>query len=137
MSERNVHLLKEGFYDHWARGEYPRRPDLWLEDGELALSDDFPEPASARGQADRRKLLEDWLGAWKTFQIEVEEFIAEGDHVLVLESVRGIGKESEVEVKTTGAHLWEMREGKVASFTIYRDRDKARQAMAAKAKESQ
>lgn len=94
MTVRNVDVIKGGFYDDWARGEYPTRPDLWAPDGEVVLSDDFPDPATARGPAARRKLREDWLSAWTSWRMEAEEFIEEGDLVLVPGRVRGTGKGS-------------------------------------------
>ena len=135
MPQRNVELLKQGFYDEWTRGEYPVRSDLWDPDGELVFSDEFPDSSAARGMADRRKVLEDWLGAWRTWRMEVDEFVAEGDFVLLLNVVRGAGKGSGVEVETTGAHVWELRDGKVVGLTIYLDRDRARREMAGKVAE--
>jgi ketosteroid isomerase-like protein len=132
MSQRNVDLLKGGFYDHWARGEYPSRPDLVAAGAQFSFSDEFPDLGSACDPVGRRKLLEDWLSAWIVWRVEAEEFVEEGNLVLVLNRVWGTGKGSDVEVETTGAHLWELRDGEVVAWTIYLDQGRARQEMARK-----
>jgi ketosteroid isomerase-like protein len=61
--------------------------------------------------------------------IEADEFIASGDHVLVLIRWKGTGKGSGVEMEAEGAHLWAFRDGLAVRFDVYRDRDEARAAL--------
>jgi hypothetical protein len=52
----------------------------------------------------------------------------DGERVLVLYSFTGRGKASDMEVgqlRTVGAHLFNIRAGKVARLTVYADADRA------------
>jgi ketosteroid isomerase-like protein len=52
-------------------------------------------------------------------------YVELGDHVVVLATYHGRGKGSGVEVHQLGAHVFELRDGKVVRLEIFADREKA------------
>jgi ketosteroid isomerase-like protein len=73
----------------------------------------------------RNERLRQWLSPWENWRCEAEEFIAHGDHVVVLARYRGRGKGSGAPVDTQGAHVWTMRNGKAVRLEIFADRQRA------------
>jgi ketosteroid isomerase-like protein len=71
----------------------------------------------------------DFLGAWKDFRAEVEEYRElDDERVLVLIRFRGRGKTSDLEIdqmRAKGATLYYVRGGKVTRIVTYFDRDRA------------
>jgi ketosteroid isomerase-like protein len=57
--------------------------------------------------------------------VEAEEYLEIGDHVVALVSYHGRGKGSGVEINQQGAHVFELRDGKVQRLEIFADRDRA------------
>jgi hypothetical protein len=54
-----------------------------------------------------------------------EDFIASGEHVVVLCRYTGRGQGSDVDVDTHGAHLWTFREGTAIRLEIFSSRERA------------
>ena len=67
-----------------------------------------------------------WLSSWEEWRVEPEDFLASGDHGVVLcrytGRVRGSG------VVTHGAHLWTFREGKAIRLEVFSSRERALEA---------
>ena len=54
--------------------------------------------------------MREWLSTWeRSFRIEAEELIQEGDRILALLNWPGRGKGSGVEIDDRGAHPWTFR----------------------------
>ncbi len=70
----------------------------------------------------------DWLEAWESYYIEVEEFIDAGDVVVSLTRVRAQTTRDEVAVEHRPAALWSLRGGKIARVRFYLDREEALKA---------
>jgi hypothetical protein len=83
----------------------------------------------APGNADLiRPIYEEWgRGNWRPrFDVYHPIWSLElGDHVIALASYHGRGKGSGVEVHQQGAHVFELRDGKVVRLEIFADREKA------------
>jgi ketosteroid isomerase-like protein len=128
MSQRNVDALRP-IYDEWARGNFRPRFDVYAPEMEWGWSDEFPGlERVAIDPADRSVRLEEWLSEWDDWRCEAEEYIAEGESVVVLTRYRGSGKESGASVDTTGAHVWTLRDGMVVRLEVYSNREKALEA---------
>jgi ketosteroid isomerase-like protein len=89
-----------------------------------------PEPGSWTGVAGMRDSWRGWLGAWEDVRFEAEEYRElDDERVLVLVHVTGgRGKTSGLElreVRTEGASLFEVHNGKVTRFVNYWERDPA------------
>jgi ketosteroid isomerase-like protein len=60
-----------------------------------------------------------------------EEFIASGDHVVVVFRFVGTGRGSGIPVDERLAHLWTVRDGKAARMSVHSNRDEALEAAGA------
>ena len=71
----------------------------------------------------------DWLEAWESYRVEVEELLDAGDDVVVF--VRDYARRADMktEVAQLGASIWTMREGKIARATFYPNRLEALEAV--------
>lgn len=89
-------------------------------------SDDFPGLAGVyEDHADPNPRLQAWLSEWEDWRAEADEFLEFGDHVVVLASYRGRGRGSGVEIHQLGAHVFQLRDGKVVRLEIFANRSKA------------
>ena len=66
---------------------------------------------------------------WQHWRVEAEDYIAHGDHVVVLTRYTGRGKGSGVDVDTQGAHVWTLRDGKAVRLEIFAARARALEAV--------
>jgi hypothetical protein len=71
----------------------------------------------------------DSLGGWEQFRVEVDDFRElDDERVLVLNHFSGRGKTSGLElgqVRSRGASVWHVREGRVKRLVVYWSRDRA------------
>jgi uncharacterized protein len=125
MSDANVEVVRR-VYDEWGRGNFRPRFDFYHDEMEWGWSDEFPGLAGvyedARGPNPR---LRAWLDGWEHWRAEADDYLELGDHVVVLASYHGRGKGSGVEIHQQGAHVFELRDGKVVRLEIFASRDKA------------
>jgi ketosteroid isomerase-like protein len=71
----------------------------------------------------------DWLTPWETYFLEVEDFIDEGDDVIVtLARVRARTGRDGVAVEHSPAAVWTFENGKVVRVQFYLDRGEAFEA---------
>jgi ketosteroid isomerase-like protein len=70
-----------------------------------------------------------WLAAWASYRVEVEDFIDAGDEVVVLVRVRGRTARDGVSVDHSPAAVWSIREGKIAGPHFYLERHEALEAV--------
>jgi hypothetical protein len=125
---RNVDALRP-IYEEWGRGNFMPRFDAYADDMEWGWSDEFPGlEGVSRDPEVRSQRLRDWLSPWDDWRCEAEEFIPSGDFVVVMTRYKGRGKGSKVAVDTRGAHVWQLRDGKVIHLEIFSSRERALQA---------
>jgi len=90
---------------------------------------DGPQPGSWTGLGRLAEGWREWLSAWKDYRVEADDFRElDNERVLVLSHYSGRGKMSGLEVgqmRTFGATLFHIRDGKVTRFVGYWDRDRA------------
>ena len=125
MAPGNADLLKP-IYEEWGRGNW--RPNFELYDAhmEWGWSDEFPGLAGVyEDRDDPNPRLRAWLSEWEHWRAEAEEFLEFGNHVVVLAIYHGRGRGSGAEVHQPGAHVFELRDGKVVRLEIFADREKA------------
>ena len=77
------------------------------------------------GPRDPNPRLLAWLSEWEHWRAEAEDYLEFGDHVVVLATYYGRGKGSGVEIHQDGAHVFELRDGKVVRLEIFANREKA------------
>jgi ketosteroid isomerase-like protein len=126
MVSVNVELVRS-IYPDWERGDYSSTE--WADPEIEFVMADGPNPGSWRGFAGLADSTRDFMGAWKNFRIEADDFRELDDgRVLVLVRYGGRGKASGLDIermRARGAHLYDLRDGKVTRRVTYFDRDRA------------
>jgi ketosteroid isomerase-like protein len=125
MTPGNADLLRP-IYEEWGRGNWRPNFELYDPHMEWGWSDEFPGLAGVyEDHEDPNSRLHAWLSGWEDWRAEAEEFLEFGDHVVVLAIYWGRGKGSGVEISQRGAHVFELRDGKVVRLEIFASRQKA------------
>jgi ketosteroid isomerase-like protein len=122
-AEENVKIAQEG-YAAFGRGDLPAMLELLTDDVEWIESgpaDVIPAAGTYRGKDGVSRFFATLGEETEIHKFEPHEFIAQGDHVVVLIA-------SEFTVKRTGrkvsdhlAHVWTLEGGKLARFEAFRD----------------
>jgi ketosteroid isomerase-like protein len=141
MSQGNAELVSV-FYPGDDFDVVPRwcDPEVWLgwesvlaprlhPDFKHVVHGDGVDAGRYLGLEGLRAALVEWYQPWAEYRIEVEEAIDLGDRVLVLSNSYGRMKGSEAEVRSTGAAVFTIREGKIAAYEDYVDRADALNAV--------
>ena len=136
MAPGNADLIRP-IYEEFGRGNFRFSFDVYDPHMEWGWSDEFPGLSGVYEDGrDPNPRLHSWLSAWEDWRVEVEEYLELGNHVVVLANYHGRGKGSGVEIHQQGAHVFELRDGKVVRLEIFADRQKAIEAVrAAESKE--
>jgi ketosteroid isomerase-like protein len=125
MSE-NLDLVRS-IYADWERGDFSRTD--WADPEIEYVFAGGPEPGSRTGLTGMAEGWREWLSAWEDYRVEADEYRElDEQRVLVLSHYSGRGKTSGLEVgqmRTDGATLFQVRDGKVTTFVGYWDRDRA------------
>jgi ketosteroid isomerase-like protein len=122
----NLDLVRS-IYADWERGDFSSaewaHPEI-----EFAIADG-PEPARWTGVAGMAKGWRSRLSTWEQYRIGADEFRPVHDErVLVLDYRVGRGKRSGLDVgqlRTQGATVFRVRDGKVTEIVAYWQRDRA------------
>jgi hypothetical protein len=105
MASTNLDLIRS-IYSGWERGDFGRA-DWAHPEIELVLADG-PVPGRSKGLAEMAEIAREGLDAWDDGRITPDEYHElDGETVLALDSRRGRGKTSGVElpqVQSRGAH---------------------------------
>jgi ketosteroid isomerase-like protein len=100
--------------------------DVLDERYELRLPSGYPEGEPVfRGQVGYAELLDMLRHAWAEWLFEPERFFDAGDQVVVFVRVVAKGRASEVPIELPDVHVWTIRDGRVTSTHVYRDRAEA------------
>jgi ketosteroid isomerase-like protein len=123
MSLSNLDLVRS-IYAAWERGDFSSAE--WAHSEIEFVAADGAETGKA-GLAATADGVREFLSAWEEFRVEADEYRDLDDQrVLVLDHRSGRGKTSGLDlgqVRTTGARLFHIRNGKVTRLVIYLDRD--------------
>jgi ketosteroid isomerase-like protein len=122
----NVELVRS-LYADWERGEYSASG--WADVEIEWVIADGPDPGTWTGVAGMADGFRSTMGIWKDVRAEVEEYRElDAERVLVLERRRAQGKASGLELgkmRSDGAVLFHLRDGKVTRLVFYWDRERA------------
>jgi ketosteroid isomerase-like protein len=125
MAPGNADLIRP-IYEEWGRGNWQPRFEVYHPHMEWGWSDEFPGLAGVYDdRRDPNPRLHSWLSEWEHWRVEADDYLELDDHVVVLASYHGRGKGSGVEIHQQGAHVFELRDGKVVRLEIFADREKA------------
>ena len=124
LVRQNIDAIKEG-YQAVGRGSFEGMLDIV--DPEVVIRDrpESPDPRTYHGHEGARQALEASDESFEGFELHPQEFIAEGDYVIVVLTMRGTGRGSGVTVEDRIAHLWKIRDGKAVALQVYSDPDDA------------
>lgn len=116
----NVELLK-GLYEAFAKGDVPtvlgaldEKVD-WQEPESLPFEDQIGPEAVAENIFGRVVQLVEG------FSVTPDEILDAGDAVVALGTYRGKGAATGKDLEAKFAHVWRIREGKIAGFRTYTD----------------
>jgi uncharacterized protein len=113
MPPGNVDLIRP-IYEEWGRGNWRPRFDVYHPQMEWGWSDEFPGLGGVyRDARDPNPRLQMWLSEWENWRAEADEYLEFGDQVVVLARYYGRGRGSGIELEQEGAHVFELRDGKV------------------------
>jgi ketosteroid isomerase-like protein len=100
---------------------------LDLIDPDVVVRDrpESPDPRTYHGHQGVRDALASSDESFEGFELTPEEFIGEGDYVVVVLTMRGTGRGSGVTVEDRIAHQWRLRDGKAVALQVYSDPDDA------------
>jgi ketosteroid isomerase-like protein len=129
MSQENVEMIRRG-WEAWLRGDMHALVADW--DSEVVWSTehfrDWPE-GEYQGVEGVVRFLNEWLEVWGDYEIDVDDVLAAPDgRVVSLIRQRGKGRESGVAMTMEMAQIATIRDGKIARFDNYENREDALEA---------
>jgi ketosteroid isomerase-like protein len=124
MSE-NLDLVRS-IYADWERGDF--RSIEWT-DGEFEIVAADGAETGRTGLAGTVEGIREFVSAWENFRITAEEYRELDDgRILVLDRRSGRSKTTGLDLatmRTQGARVFQIREGKVTRLVLYLDREGA------------
>jgi ketosteroid isomerase-like protein len=125
VSEADVEVAKRAFA-LWARGEF-FSPELFTDDVENAWigSDIEWFTGEWHGREEFGQVAAAYMRDWSDVRFEPERFIDLGDRVLVLDRQFAVGRRSGIRIDHPMAHVFTIRDGKIACLHSYWHRDEA------------
>ena len=125
MASANVDLVRS-IYPAWASGDFGSAE--WAHSEIEFVAADGAETGSA-GLAETVEGIREFLSAWEDFRITAEEYRQlDNERILVLDRRSGRSKTTGLDLakmRTQGARLFHVRDGKVTRLVIYLDRQNA------------
>jgi ketosteroid isomerase-like protein len=124
----NLDLVRS-IYADWERGDLSSTrwadPDIeYVEHG--GLSHAGLAPGRFKGLIEMAGAARQFVSAWDGWNVAAEEIRELDDRkVLVLNRYGARGKSSGLTIDQLGAHVFELRDGKVVRLTVYPDRHRA------------
>lgn len=106
-----------------------RLSDLHATDAQIDMSGRVFNPDMYTGEAGLRRLLREIREVWHEFRVTPERFVDAGDRVVVIESIRGRGRTSDVPVESRSASVWTLRDGRIIHMKTSYDPQEALEAV--------
>jgi ketosteroid isomerase-like protein len=128
MSEQNVEVVRDAIeiLNRGFHGEVsPRFADVFAVDVEVDMSRRVFNPDVYEGHDGLRRLGREIGEVWESFQATPERFVDAGDRVVVVETRRGRGRGSGVDVEQRSAVIWTLRGGQIVRMETDLDPDEA------------
>jgi ketosteroid isomerase-like protein len=126
VASANLDLVRSIFAS-WERGDFSSAE--WAHPEIEYVHADGPSQGSWTGLAGMAEGFRSWVSAWEEFRGEADEYRElDSERVLVLVHWRGRGKASGLDLeqmRSLGAHVFHIRDGKVTRFVLYLDRERA------------
>ncbi len=130
MSQENVEIVREFLEALWDRRDFEAA--RVLADPELQLDwsgSRAPYAGKVSGYEAAIRWFEGVAEAFVGYGVDRREFTDCGPVLVAVEqSISGVGRDSGIEVRATGATLWEIRGGKVVSGKLFQSKAEALEA---------
>ena len=119
---QNTDTLREG-YEAYGRGDLEAAMENWSDDiqWENPEAPQLPNPGTINGKEDVAAALKEIPNYWESFSVAPDEFIEQGDTVVVLGHTEAKAKETGKEVKVPFVHVWRFSDGKVNKVLLLTD----------------
>jgi ketosteroid isomerase-like protein len=127
MSQENVEIVGQIYEEGLLSRDPERLLELATPDVEYVNPPEAVEAGTRRGQAEVARALRFYSDTLRP-RIDVLELFDGGDVVVASVLFRTHGRGSQSELVQEGAHIWTLREGKVARFEWGRDLSAALEA---------
>ena len=123
--------IVHGFYDALGRGDVPGVLGRLHDRLEWTEAERFPYYSGTwhSSQEVLDKLLVPITRDWDGFSAKPHDFIADGDRVVALGVYSGTSKTTGKSMTSPFAHVWTVRDGRLASFNMYTDTAKVLEAL--------
>ena len=123
MPSSNLELVRS-IYQDWERGEFGSAQ--WADPKIEMLSISFQHPGSATGFEQIERFWSDRETALTDFRVRAEDVRElDQERVLALAEWSARGKASGIAITHEGAHVFEIREGRVVKVVFYEERARA------------
>jgi ketosteroid isomerase-like protein len=123
----DIETLRAG-YAAFSRGDWDAAFREALPDVELKTAARVTNPGTYRGLDEVKRFFEDLFAPFEEVVSEPQEFFVRGNRIAVFVLVRLRPRGSNAVIENRIGHLWTMRDGKVAGFEIFPEREKALEA---------
>lgn len=112
----NIALVKK-FYGYLADGDRDAAyANVMAEDCVLHEADSLPYGGVYHGRALMKDVLRDIVARFDEFEVEIRNYLAGGDEVVVHLHLAGVGRESRKPFAIPVMELWRIRDGKVVEL---------------------
>jgi len=110
----NVELLRSA-YEAFGRGDMEAVTATWGTDIEFEgpNSTRMPGAGAHRGKEEVARLFSGMRDRWEGLLLVPDEFVEQGETVVVLGHLEGRAKATGTDVRVPFVHVWRMRDGKV------------------------
>lgn len=128
-TEKNVELIRrvvELFNESGV--EHPSLADYFAEDIEFREPPEQPAPRTARGLDDVREIFGEFDAAWAEHRSEPQEIRAIAEDTVLMVSVERFRGRDGIELSAPSVNLFTLRDGKIALWRSFWDRDAAFEA---------
>jgi ketosteroid isomerase-like protein len=119
---QNADALKAG-WDAFARGDLDAVKEYWHDDIEWENPhwERAPVPGVVRGKDAIIDMFGEVLGEWDDVDMGPDEFIEQGDTVVLLAHFKGKSKQTGRTVELPYVYIWRMRDGKAVRCQFLTD----------------
>jgi ketosteroid isomerase-like protein len=124
MSLENVEIIRSGYRHFLATGEVRAHADLIWDVSRLG----WPDQQIYTGPGGADQFNAEWADAWDDWELEPEEYLDAGEHVVVILTQRGRSKETGIPVDMRFAQVWTLRDGRAMRMELYASVEEALEA---------
>ena len=124
MSNDNVEIVRR-MWAAWTGEDMSTWLEFFHPQIEWHTRDDEPDAGVYRGRSGIEELMEFWSENFDDLGVDAEEFVADGEHVIVPGRVYGRGRSSGVAVELPYTFLYTVRDGRIMEVREFRSKAQA------------